>query len=158
MKQKLKLSTDSLAQIHLDPLKYVSKEEAVKFLRDIVKIPSVTGDEQALGEFIAGFLEDNGIETQVIHTTKRSPNVLGWLRGHGDGPSLMINGHMDTVPVCKGWTYDPYAAKVTDGRLYGHCVRDQKVGVAVQVLTALAVKRSEIPLRGDLCAAKEPRP
>jgi succinyl-diaminopimelate desuccinylase len=74
------------------------------------------------------------------------------LRGAADGPTLVLNGHIDTVDVDdRGlWTVDPFGAEVRDGHLYGRGACDMKAGVAVAIGVAHALARSRGELAGSL--------
>src|SRR5437764_672613 len=77
------------------------------------------------------------------------PNVVAEL-GSDDGPTLVFNGHLDTVPVGEGWTMDPFGGDVRDGRVYGRGACDMLGGVAAMCTAAVALKRSGLPLTGRL--------
>ena len=63
--------------------------------------------------------------------------------GTGDRPVLIVNGHLDVVPVHRpGWTRDPFAGEVHDGRLYGRGTADMKGGIAAAVEALAALQRS----------------
>jgi acetylornithine deacetylase len=82
--------------------------------------------------------------------TKR-PNVVAVRRGTGGGRSLILSGHIDTVP--KGtlpWTRDPFGGAVEGNLLYGRGSNDMKAGVATNLFVAEAVAALKIPLKGDL--------
>jgi len=54
--------------------------------------------------------------------------------GPGDRPTLIVNGHLDVVPIrADAWTHDPFRAEVVDGRLYGRGTADMKGGIAAAV-------------------------
>jgi hypothetical protein len=72
-------------------------------------------------------------------------NVVGVVDSGSPGRTLIFNGHLDTVPVCQGWTLDPYGGEIRDGCMYGHGIGDQKARIACQAIAALALKRSRIP-------------
>ena len=76
--------------------------------------------------------------------------MLGVLEGHGPGPCLHLNGHFDVVPPGDGWSVDPFAGIVRDGRLYGRGACDMKAGIAAAVYAAEAVRRAGVRLRGRL--------
>lgn len=66
-------------------------------------------------------------------------NLVATLPAPGK-PTLTVYTHMDVVPVDAGWTHDPWAGSLVDGRVYGRGVADMK-GTIATVLTALAVMR-----------------
>ncbi len=131
------------------------KDEWVEFTREIVKIPSVTGSEGKLAEFFLKNLKNIGIKEAFID---EAGNVAGIIRGNGEGPNIMLNGHLDTVPsgIASAWSpYGPFDAAVDDsGNIIGLGVADLKAGLAVQffVFKVLqeAVMQNKITLPGDL--------
>ena len=81
------------------------------------------------------------------------PNVLGWLRGSGRGPSLMLNGHLDTAVETTGWTKPVYGGDVEGDRLYGHGISNMKASNAAMMCAAAALRRADVRLEGDLLVA-----
>lgn len=94
-------------------------------------------------------LKDSGIELP-------RPSLLGRLKGEQGRPVLHINGHYDVVPVGSGWTVDPFAAEVRQGRLYGRGSTDMKGGITAAVMAAATLARVEAKLRGDLVISATP--
>ncbi len=120
----------------------------VAFLRDMVRIPSLSTHEQALAVRLAEEMRRVGF-TEVW--TDRIGNVIGRV-GIGRGPKLVFNGHMDTVDVGEldRWPYPPYEAVVQDGVLYGRGACDMKSGLAAMVYAVKALLDAEVELAGDL--------
>ena len=83
------------------------KENLIKFTQDIIRIPSITGEEGDLAKFVLKMLQEIGIEESLID---EAGNVVGVLRGSGKGPNIMLNGHLDVVPAgnVDNWKYDPF--------------------------------------------------
>ena len=131
----------------------VADPELVEFTRTLARIPSVHGEEAAIAAVYAERMQALGLETEVIEAEPNRPNVLGWLRGTGGGPRLMLNGHTDTVMHVLGWTRDSYAGDLDDGRIYGHGVSNMKASNAAMVYAADAIRRARVRLRGDLLIA-----
>ena len=135
--------------------------EAVDFAAELVRIPTVNppgdayadaagaiGDRLARGGFSVSLLPAEG---RPEHTPRHPrTNVLGILEGQGPGPCLHLNGHFDVVPPGDGWSVDPFAGIVRDGRLYGRGACDMKAGIAAAVYAAEAVRRAGVRLRGRL--------
>ncbi len=136
-------------------------DEAVAFAAELVRIPTVNppgdayadaaraiGDRLARGGFAVSILPAEG---QPEHTDRHPRhNVLGVLEGAGGGASLHLNGHFDVVPPGDGWSIDPFAGIVRDGRLYGRGACDMKAGIAAAVYAAEAVRRAGVRLAGRL--------
>ena len=135
--------------------------EAVGFAAALVRIPTVNppgeayedaarriGDELVRGGFAVKLLPAEG---RPEHTARHPrTNVLGTLEGRAPGPCLHLNGHFDVVPAGDGWSVDPFAGVVRDGRLYGRGAGDMKAGIAAAVYAAEAVRRAGVRLRGRL--------
>lgn len=140
-------------------------KRVVSLLREMVKIPSVNpntilapklpveeNNEQKIAEFLSEEMKKMGLEVRMLQAEKYRPNVIGKLKGEGDGPSLLFNGHIDTVPV-EGMERDPFDAEIINGKLYGRGAADMKGGVASMIMAANAIVEANIGLRGDLIIA-----
>ncbi|HWQ56426.1 MAG TPA: M20/M25/M40 family metallo-hydrolase [Bryobacteraceae bacterium] len=78
-------------------------------------------------------------------------NLAARIPGTGRGRSLLLNGHMDTVPEGSGrWTDSPWSGAIRDGRLYGRGSFDMKGGLAANFAVACALRRAGVRLGGDL--------
>lgn len=97
--------------------------DVISLLSDLVKIPSVCGDESRIAHFIADWLEKNKLPAQLLEVKPNRPNVITILKGPRPGPRILLNGHTDTVEVGKGWIHDPFSAEIENGRMYGRGVR-----------------------------------
>jgi succinyl-diaminopimelate desuccinylase len=134
-------------------------DEIVKYTQDLVRIPTVNppGDHYAAcAAFIGDDLNRRGYDVEYIAAegqpehTRRHPrvNVVGSRRGSGGGPVVHLNGHFDVVPAGDGWTVDPFAGTIRDGRIYGRGVCDMKAGIAAAVFAMDAIARAGIELPG----------
>ena len=102
-------------------------DEAVDILRDLIRFASVndgTGQgkgEREAAEYVAAQLEEVGLEAHIFESARNRTSVIA--RMPGEDPSrdaLLIHGHLDVVPAQpKEWTYDPFAAEVADGCVWG---------------------------------------
>jgi succinyl-diaminopimelate desuccinylase len=135
-------------------------DEIVDYTSALVRIPTVNPPGEAYEDcarFIGADLEQRGFEVEYIPAegraehTARYPrvNVVGARRG-GPGPVVHLNGHFDVVPAGAGWTVDPFAGIVRDGRIYGRGVCDMKAGIAAAVFAAEAIERAGVPLPGTI--------
>ena len=81
-----------------------------------------------------------------------SPNVVGVWKESGGGRSMILNGHVDVVPVGDEtqWTHDPWGGEVEDGRLYGRGATDMKGGNVSLLLAVGALRSLGVILRGDV--------
>jgi len=135
-------------------------DEIVSFTADLVRIPTVNppGEEyEACAHFLGDHLERRAFAVEYIAAegraehTARHPrvNVVGSRRG-GPGPVVHLNGHIDVVPPGDGWTVDPFAGLVRDGKIYGRGVCDMKAGIAAAVFAAEAIARAGVTLPGTV--------
>ena len=128
----------------------------VTLLKSLVQIPSVnpiieeTRDEGEIGTFIADWFRRtrkfNVVEQKV---RKNRFNVVATLPGRGDGLSLMLNGHMDTVGV-SDMTIKPFNPTIGHGRLYGRGSCDMKGSLAAMMSAMLTLANSNKKLNGDV--------
>jgi succinyl-diaminopimelate desuccinylase len=135
-------------------------DEIVQFTVDLVRMPTVNppGDEyESCAHFLGDHLRQRQFDVEYIvadgrpEHTARHPrvNVVGSRRG-GGGPVVHLNGHIDVVPPGEGWTLDPFAGVVRDGRIFGRGVCDMKAGLAAAVYAAEAIARAGVALPGTL--------
>jgi acetylornithine deacetylase len=81
------------------------------------------------------------------------PNVLARRKGRGGGKSLLLSGHIDTVPLgVQPWKHDPFRATIEKGRLYGLGSYDMKSGIAVMLGVMSTLNELGVTLKGDLLA------
>ena len=110
------------------------QDEVVELCRDLIRFESVndgTGrgpGEREAAEYVAGKLAEVGLEPQIFESAPGRASVVA--RIEGEDPSrdaLLIHGHLDVVPAePKEWTYDPFAAEVADGCVWGRGAVDMK--------------------------------
>lgn len=139
----------------------IDPDETKRLALDLAAIPSPTGEEAALGEFILGWLTERGLEPVRQEVEEGRLNAVGIIRGVSGGPSLMLNGHMDTGTPIRHEdvvALTPPTPEVTepyeeDGILYGTGMDNMKSGLAAIMSAAAAVQRSDLDLQGDLIVA-----
>ena len=125
-----------------------------RVLSDLVQTPSTNPGayENDVAQRVLGWLDGIPVETQLVESMPDRYSVGAVLRGRSDGPRLVLNGHMDTVPVDDAdlWTADPFGANVRDGFLYGRGACDMKAGLAVQIGVAHHLSKQVDRLKGSL--------
>lgn len=113
------------------------RTELESLLVSLVAVPSLSGEEAMVQRTIAAWFEDNGITASIEPADGGLTNVIVEVNGQGDGPTLWIGGHCDTVAPATDYSFDPYTADIRDGRVYGVGSMDMKSGLA----TAMHVVR-----------------
>lgn len=115
-------------------------ERVLSLCRQLVQIPSLSGDERQAAEFLAAELRRGGFDEVAID---RWGSVIGCIHGRRPGGRILLDGHIDTVPAPQpeSWHHPPFAGEVEDGRLYGRGTSDMKGGVAAMITAAEAFAR-----------------
>ena len=116
---------------------YLKKfENTVDILGDLIKIPSPYFQEDEIINHVSKWLTNVGIENEIQEyyeekvTNFKGKNVNCVLDGGKEGPTIYLNGHLDTVHLCQGWEHEPYGAEIEDGKIFGVGSLDMKSGCA----------------------------
>src|SRR4030088_2363025 len=90
---------------------------ALPLARALAQTPSESGNEEAAIGLVVAAMQDLGFDEVRTDTAGNAMAITGG----GDGPRLLIDGHIDTIPLhsLERWTVDPFAGEIRDGRLYG---------------------------------------
>ncbi len=137
----------------------IDKSEAVKLLTDLIRIESVNpslvqggSGEKEIAGFISDYLTKLGLRVTIEDVAPGRPNVIGLLKGSGNGKTLMLNGHMDTVGL-QGMTIEPLSPVIKDGLMFGRGAFDMKGGVAAMLAATRGIVESGVQLGGSLVVA-----
>ena len=136
----------------------VDRDRLVDWASRAISIPSFTGSEEAMAEFMADTFRELGLDVQWQQVEQGRANVVGTLYGSGGGPALMFNGHMDTsysgrepwLAHVPGFQPEPF---VRDGRLYGLGISNMKGALACYVEAVRMLVDAGVRLRGDVVIA-----
>ena len=114
-----------------------SSRSVVELCRELVRIPSPSGGEGPLAAVVAERMETIGLRVE----TDRFGGVIGVRTGRRPGPTLLLDAHLDTVPVAdpSEWTHDPFGAEIDAGRLWGRGSADTKGSLAAMLCAAEAL-------------------
>jgi acetylornithine deacetylase len=148
------------------------REDAVRLLQELVRVPSVTGEEGAVGEVVERAFSERGLEVDRWEATpeemepyrdhvgeqvsyENRPNVAGVRRGAGDGRSILLNAHTDTVDPGDptAWKGDPLSGDLDGDLLYGRGSCDMKGGLVTHLVALDALSDLGLGLRGDVTVA-----
>ena len=116
------------------------RDEWIRMMCAAIEAKPLSGHEKGVADLLLKGLEDAGIECY----RDEAGNVIGVLRGTGDGPVIMTNGHMDVVPEgnIDAWKgRDPFKGTVEDGRLYGRGSSDMLMGTVSAFFTIREFKK-----------------
>ena len=122
--------------------KRIQQEDLIRLTQLMVRIPSVNppGNEQDLAEFLVQELKSYGFSSRLVNVQPKRPNVLAILSGKKKGKTILMNGHMDVVPVgdLSAWKYEPFSGTLHQDRIYGRGSVDMKGGLASAIIAAKA--------------------
>ncbi|MBY8915115.1 acetylornithine deacetylase/succinyl-diaminopimelate desuccinylase family protein [Nitratireductor rhodophyticola] len=124
-------------------------DDLVALTSDLIRFPTVNPPGDAYTpccEYIARRLKAKGFQTQFVRgvgapgDSDRFPrtNVIARREGRSPGATVHFNSHIDVVEAGEGWTVDPYAAVVKDGKVFGRGACDMKGGLAASIIAAEA--------------------
>ncbi len=145
------------------------RDQLVTTLQELVRIPSVTGDEGAVQDRVEQMFRERGLEIDRWETTRDEilpyvdhvgdqpryedrPNVVGIRRGAGEGRSIMLNAHVDVVDPgdASFWTHGPWSGEVVGDLLYGRGSADMKGGLVTFLMALDALEAAGVELAGDI--------
>jgi acetylornithine deacetylase/succinyl-diaminopimelate desuccinylase-like protein len=116
--------------------------EAARVAADLIRIDTTNrgggdGCERPAAEYVAARLAEAGLEPVLLESAPGRANVVARVRGDGDGPGLLLHGHLDVVPADpSSWSVPPFSGEIRDGVLWGRGAVDMKNAVAVLVAVA----------------------
>jgi len=128
------------------------KEEAVEFTQRLVQTPSVSLNEGRVADLVEEKMNELGYDEVV---RDELGNVIGVMFARNAETTAMLNSHMDTVSAecAEQWEHPPYSGRIEGDRLYGLGTADCKAGLAAQIYAGAILKRSLLPLEGNLVVA-----
>ena len=117
-------------------------KDLISCVRQLVQIPSLSGEEKELAYFIRDSLNDFGLDKVYIDELG---NVIGIFKGKSNHPLIVLEGHMDHVSPgnLKLWKYPPYSAKIVDGKVYGRGTVDMKSSIAAMMFASKEIAQRE---------------
>jgi len=135
-----------------------SRDELVQLTQQLVRIPSVVGEEGEAQKYMERLYRDLGLEVDVFEADRQEveqhpsyigvkwpysgrPNVVGVLDGAPGAPSIILNGHIDVVsaePV-GSWSQAPWEGNVVDGKIWGRGSADMKGGLAANYMALKSI-------------------
>lgn len=111
------------------------KNEVVDICRELISHYTVSGNEKGVVDAIKGRFEKMGFDDVQID---KYGNVIGHIKGSKSGKKILLDGHIDTVPVPDKtqWKHDPFAGEIVDGKIYGRGTSDMKGQVSAMIAAA----------------------
>src|SRR5438552_10544296 len=143
-------------------LAHINRDELAQLGCDLTSIPSPTGQEKAIAEFILAWFEGNGLKAVRQDVEVDRPNAVGILKGDGTGLSLGFNGHTDTsftgtdadLRMVAGMHPEAeLKGRIVGNKVQGLGISNMKGGVAAFMIAGKALKTSGVKLKGDVILA-----
>ncbi len=139
------------AQLH--NLVLERRDELVDLCSSLIRIKNQnpTDDQRPAVQFVGDWLTAHGISSELVGDRPDYPCLYARI-GSDDGFRVVLNGHVDVVPVGDetGWDFDPFGGDVVDGKIRGRGASDMKCGLAVLMFTMALLKGVEADLGGDV--------
>jgi succinyl-diaminopimelate desuccinylase len=137
------------------------RDEIVALTQDLIRFPTVNPPGEAYrpcAEFLGQRLARRGFQVEYVRAegapgdSDKYPriNMIARYEGARTGPCVHFNGHLDVVQTGAGWTIDPFAATVRDGKVYGRGACDMKGGIAAAVVAMESLIESGIAWPGAI--------
>lgn len=130
-------------------------------LQQLIRFETVNppGNEGPCLQFLQGAFEEREVFTRMLAGTPDRPNLVVRVPGRGEGPPLLMQGHVDVVTTDgQRWSRSPFAGELVDGWIWGRGALDMKGGVAMMVSALLRCVDEGRPPAGDVvlcCLADE---
>ena len=124
-------------------LAQLDRAHLVEMTRDLADIVTITGEEAPVAEYLGREFERLGMEVEYQEEEEGRPNVIGTLRGSGEGPVLMFNGHMDHFD-------NPEPTRVTEDRVYGRGLVNMKCAFPCYITAVDMLVKAKAELKGDI--------
>jgi acetylornithine deacetylase/succinyl-diaminopimelate desuccinylase-like protein len=133
---------------------HITAESVRDVLIDLVNIPSATGNELEVAQYLVARMRKSGMDTDLPLVDTGRPNAVGHLRGRSDGLNLLFTGHMDTSysgneDYLAGDGFKPKAI-LRDGWIWGLGANNMKSGLASVLVAIEAIVKADIKLDGDI--------
>lgn len=135
-------------------------DEEVRFLQELVRVPTDTppGNNAPHAERTAELLQGFGFEAEKHPVPETDVQAYGLQsitnlivrRRYGEGRTIALNAHGDVVPPGEGWTHDPYAGEIEDGRIYGRATAVSKSDFASFTFAVRALESLQTQLKGGV--------
>jgi acetylornithine deacetylase/succinyl-diaminopimelate desuccinylase len=129
----------------------IDSDFLVRLTSDLIRIPSYSDlphQETEVAEFIWSLLTRERIKSWTEEVSDGRKNVYGLLKGNGKGKTLMLNGHLDTVPPFD--MENALKPRLEGTKLFGRGAADMKGPIAAMIGAMIALKRSHVELSGDV--------
>ncbi len=127
-----------------------------ELLRTLLRFDTTNppGNETACVRWVDQLLRGAGLETVLVGDNPERLNLVTRLKGRGEGPALLVHGHVDVVPTDgQPWSVPPFDGVLRDGILWGRGALDMKGSVATILAAVLRMQQEGVKPPGDVVVA-----
>lgn len=131
-------------------------QRPAELLQNLIRFDTTNppGNEASCIDYINTLLTEAGFETSILADDDKRPNLVTRLRGRGDAPPLLLQGHIDVVTTAnQHWQHSPFEGQNIDDYIWGRGTLDMKGGVAMMLAALLRAKVEDESLPGDIIFA-----
>ncbi|KQL49396.1 peptidase M20 [Brevibacillus choshinensis] len=137
---------------------FVDEQEVVRLTQELVRIDSVYrpeqpgANEERVALFVADYLRKMGMQVYYEEVVPGRPNVIAFYDSGRPGKTLLFEAHTDVVTEGDrdAWSYDPFGATISGGRIYGRGSCDTKGNLAAAICAVKAIQRSKQEFTGKI--------
>jgi acetylornithine deacetylase/succinyl-diaminopimelate desuccinylase-like protein len=129
------------------------RQEATGLLQELIRLDTVNppGNETPAAELLRRYLEQSGVQCELYAKVPERANLVARIPGRGDGPSLALLSHTDTVLADPAeWQLDPWSGELRDEEIWGRGALDMKGQVAASATAIASLAREGFEPAGDL--------
>ena len=121
----------------------------VQTASEMIQIPSKSGEEKAMADYTIQKMKDLGYDEVTVDDYG---NVIGLMKGQGDGKSIMFNCHLDIVDEGphENWKYPPFSGAIAEGAIWGRGASDTKGTFAIHLYLPHILKQEGLMTKGDI--------
>src|ERR671937_2823610 len=129
------------------------RSEVTELLQQLIRVDTTNppGNETQAAELLRAYLEDSSVACELYAKVPERANLVARIPGRGDGPSLLLLSHTDTVLADPGeWQVDPWSGELRDAVVWGRGALDMKGHVAAAAVALASLARDGFEPGGDL--------
>ena len=138
----------------------INKARLVSITQKVIRFNSENppGNEWALAQFIEKDMKSIGLHVKRYTYAPKRPNIIATYKGtlprkQAAQEALLISPHLDTVPIGRGWKYNPLGGEISKGRIYGRGATDDKGNLACCLEVLRSLQEDKIQLKRDVIMA-----
>jgi len=131
-------------------------QSPVEILQNLIRFDTTNppGNEAECVSYVNRLLSEAGFTTTLLARAPNRPNLITRLKGQGNVPPFLLDGHVDVVTTLgQAWTHPPFEGVIADGCVWGRGALDMKGGVAMMLSAFLRAKAEGLAPAGDIVLA-----